>query len=296
MQAAVPLRGLLPPLAALAATVLSASVPVAALAAPADDPVHPRTTTVNRTEGLDPEGDTVTVSGIGHSPGSRIEITTRAVPASAAESEEPEEAAVLDTENTVLVEVDERGLFTADLDTGVDFAADAGLEVNDVILSVQGETVSNADASTAAGAADLLPSWNEGRARSAVLRFVSDVTTNGGTMFVPPAERVWERIDAVAGKKPVNMPDHGVPWMPVVEDDRGPAGAREHESRGEAGWTAADDGDVMVEHHSNGSRRVKARPAVGCRSSTKGCWCRNRSGQGRMLTGFPCFDSQSSRL
>ncbi len=129
MQAAVSLRGLLPPLAAVAAaTILSTSVPATAFAAPANDPAHPRTTTVNRTEGLNPEGDTVTVSGIGHIPDSRIEITTRAVPAEAAGTETAAGAAILDTENTVLAEVDRRGLFTVDLDTGVDFAAEAGLD------------------------------------------------------------------------------------------------------------------------------------------------------------------------
>lgn len=129
MQAAVSLRGFLPSLAAVAAaTVLSASLPDAALAAPTEDPAHPRTTVVDRTEGLDPRGDTVTVSGIGHDPGSLIEITTRALPAPAASAEDSDESAVLDTGNTVRVEVDERGLFTEDLVTGVGFAAEAGLD------------------------------------------------------------------------------------------------------------------------------------------------------------------------
>ncbi|WP_017580899.1 hypothetical protein [Nocardiopsis valliformis] len=117
--------------AVAAATVLSASVPATAFADPVDDIVHPRITTVNRTDGLDPEGDTVTVSGIGHDPGSRIEITTRAVPAEAADTEDAGESAVLDTENTVLTEVDEDGLFTVDLNTGVDFAAEAGLDATE---------------------------------------------------------------------------------------------------------------------------------------------------------------------
>lgn len=132
MHAAVSLRGLVPPMAAVAAaTVLSASVPATAFADPVDGTVHPTITTVNRTDGLDPEGDTVTVSGVGHDPGSRIEITTRAVPAEAAGTEDAEEAAVLDTENAVLAEVDEGGLFTVDLDTGVGFAAEAGLDAGE---------------------------------------------------------------------------------------------------------------------------------------------------------------------
>ncbi len=129
MQAAVPLRGFLPSLAAVAAaTVLAAVMPATALAAPAEEPVHPRTTAVDRTEGLDPRGDTVTVSGIGHDPGSMIEIATRALPAEAVPTPNPDDSAVLDTENAVRVEVDERGLFTADLLTGVGFADEAGLD------------------------------------------------------------------------------------------------------------------------------------------------------------------------
>ena len=37
---------------------------------------------------------------------------------------------------------------------------------------------------------DPLPSWNEGDAKQAITRFVKDVTTRGGSKFVPPAERV----------------------------------------------------------------------------------------------------------
>lgn len=41
-----------------------------------------------------------------------------------------------------------------------------------------------------APAADPLPSWNEGAARSAILDFVDRVTREGGPDFVPPAERI----------------------------------------------------------------------------------------------------------
>ena len=37
---------------------------------------------------------------------------------------------------------------------------------------------------------DPLPSWNEGEAKQAITQFVSDVTTVGGSRFVPPAERI----------------------------------------------------------------------------------------------------------
>ena len=41
-----------------------------------------------------------------------------------------------------------------------------------------------------AGSASPLPSWNEGPARAAILRFVANVTTLGGPGYVPRAERI----------------------------------------------------------------------------------------------------------
>ncbi|MET4153458.1 MULTISPECIES: hypothetical protein [Bradyrhizobium] len=38
--------------------------------------------------------------------------------------------------------------------------------------------------------ADPLPSWNDGAAKKAISDFVARVTTQGGTDFVPPAERI----------------------------------------------------------------------------------------------------------
>ena len=37
---------------------------------------------------------------------------------------------------------------------------------------------------------DPLPSWNEGAAKTAIIAFVKDTTTQGSPKFVPPAERV----------------------------------------------------------------------------------------------------------
>ena len=137
MQAAVSLRGFLPSLAAVAAaTVLSTALPETALAAPTEEPVPPRTTSVDRTEGLDPRGDTVTVTGTGHDPGSRIEITTRAVPAEAAPAADPGATAVLDDENAVLVEVDEHGRFGTDLSLAAAFAAEAGLDSAEDVFEI----------------------------------------------------------------------------------------------------------------------------------------------------------------
>jgi len=44
--------------------------------------------------------------------------------------------------------------------------------------------------STPAGAADTLPSWNDGAAKQSILRFVAKVTREGSPDFVPPAERI----------------------------------------------------------------------------------------------------------
>jgi len=43
---------------------------------------------------------------------------------------------------------------------------------------------------SAAAAADALPSWRDGPAKQAIVRFVEDVTKKGGTAFIPPAERI----------------------------------------------------------------------------------------------------------
>ena len=45
-------------------------------------------------------------------------------------------------------------------------------------------------ACTAAGQRDPLPSWNDGAAKSAIIDFVTRVTTAGGRDFVPPAARI----------------------------------------------------------------------------------------------------------
>ncbi|SHJ53117.1 LPXTG-motif cell wall anchor domain-containing protein [Nocardiopsis flavescens] len=157
MQAAVSHRpatgrrrgGSLPPLAVAAAAVLiSTALPVAAYAEPApqEEAGHPRITTVDRTEGLDPEGDTVTVSGIGHTPGSVIEIATLALPPEAAGAA-PQEGgeAVTDTENTVEVRVGEHGAFSAALVTGAAFAAAAGLDAADDAFEIRLVEVDPAD-------------------------------------------------------------------------------------------------------------------------------------------------------
>ena len=41
-----------------------------------------------------------------------------------------------------------------------------------------------------AHAADSLPSWNDGAAKKSVVEFVAKVTKEGGSDFVPPAERI----------------------------------------------------------------------------------------------------------
>lgn len=43
---------------------------------------------------------------------------------------------------------------------------------------------------TTAQAIDSLPSWRDGAAKQAIMKFVKDVSTPGGSKFVPPAERI----------------------------------------------------------------------------------------------------------
>ena len=50
--------------------------------------------------------------------------------------------------------------------------------------------VGMAIASAAAAADDALPSWRDGQAKQAIVRFVEEVTKKGGTAFIPPAERI----------------------------------------------------------------------------------------------------------
>jgi hypothetical protein len=45
-------------------------------------------------------------------------------------------------------------------------------------------------AARATPAADPLPSWNEGAGRQAIVKLVTDVTTEGGASYLPPAERI----------------------------------------------------------------------------------------------------------
>ena len=43
---------------------------------------------------------------------------------------------------------------------------------------------------SAAAAADALPSWRDGQAKQAIVRFVEEVTKKGGTALISPAERI----------------------------------------------------------------------------------------------------------
>ncbi|WP_017600318.1 hypothetical protein [Nocardiopsis lucentensis] len=94
---------------------------------------------MDRTEGLSPEGDTVTVSGIGHDPGSRLEVSTWAVPAGAATDADPEAdpAPVHDADDAVAVDVGGRGTFTVTLDTDTGFAVDAGLDTVEDLFEIR---------------------------------------------------------------------------------------------------------------------------------------------------------------
>ena len=43
---------------------------------------------------------------------------------------------------------------------------------------------------TATQAQDPLPSWNEGKTKESIIAFVANVTKEGSSDFVPPAERI----------------------------------------------------------------------------------------------------------
>jgi hypothetical protein len=50
--------------------------------------------------------------------------------------------------------------------------------------------VAVAVSATGLAAADPLPSWQDGATKTAIMEFVAKVTKDGGTDFVPPAERI----------------------------------------------------------------------------------------------------------
>jgi phosphoglycolate phosphatase-like HAD superfamily hydrolase len=58
---------------------------------------------------------------------------------------------------------------------------------------------------SAALAQDLLPSWNEGNAKQAIVSFVSRVTQQGGPDFVPPPERIatFDNDGTLWGEQPI---------------------------------------------------------------------------------------------
>ncbi|QUX28269.1 cell wall protein [Nocardiopsis akebiae] len=242
MQAALSLRprngrrrGLVPPLAVTAALVLSA--PTAALAQPVpgpypdQGPVRPRVTTVDRTRGLDPGGDTVTVSGIGHEPGSLLEAATWAVP-------EAEGEPVADTANAVTVEVGERGTFSLSLDTGTGFAAHAGPDASDAPFEVRlVETGTGPEDEGPAGGAPPVPGPDAGTEPSG--EDSDPAETTGATDAAPVTPPSAPAPDAVVGRVPVafsgpaprteprtgpqSRPQAAAPAAPVAREPGDPA-------------------------------------------------------------------------
>ncbi|MFL1430081.1 MULTISPECIES: LPXTG cell wall anchor domain-containing protein [unclassified Nocardiopsis] len=222
MQAAVSPRpvtgrqrgGSLPPLAVAAAAVLiSTALPATAHAEPAppqEEAGHPRITTVNRTEGLDPEGDTVTVSGVGHTPGSVIEIATLAVPAEladdAAKAEEAEDEAVTDTENAVTVEVGERGVFSVTFVTGAGFAAEAGLDAAEDAFEIRLVEVDSAqDAENAQDSGPVTGTWGGDAPVGGTDGAEELAAAPGAGMSAPVAVPAAPVAAAVVGRVPVTF-------------------------------------------------------------------------------------------
>src|SRR5262247_2413494 len=60
-------------------------------------------------------------------------------------------------------------------------------------------------ASPARAETDPLPSWNDGAAKAAIVDFVTRVTREGGTDFVPPAERIatFDNDGTLWGEQPL---------------------------------------------------------------------------------------------
>ncbi len=124
---------------------------------------------------------------------------------------------------------------------------------------------------TLARAADPLPSWNDGAAKSAIVTFVEAVTKDGSPDFVPPAERIatfdndgtlWaeqpiyfqlafalDRTKALAPKHPEWK--HAQPYKAVLEGDQkalaasGEQGLLEIVAATHAGMTTEDFSNIV---------------------------------------------------
>ena len=57
----------------------------------------------------------------------------------------------------------------------------------------------------AAAAEQVLPSWNEGKAKQSIIDFVTAVTTDGGPDYVAPAERIatFDNDGNLWGEQPI---------------------------------------------------------------------------------------------
>src|SRR5262250_3325375 len=62
--------------------------------------------------------------------------------------------------------------------------------VRHLLVSVLAVVANLAFGTHALAQTDPLPSWNEGAAKQAIVKFVEATTTQGSPKFVPPAERV----------------------------------------------------------------------------------------------------------
>ena len=87
---------------------------------------------------------------------------------------------------------------------------------------------------------DPLPSWRDGKAKQSITGFVKDVTTEGGSMFVPRAERiaVFDNDGTLWGEQPMYV-------QLVFAIDRVKAMATEHpEWKTKQPFKAALEGDI----------------------------------------------------
>jgi len=97
-------------------------------------------------------------------------------------------------------------------------------------------------AATLAQAQEALPSWNEGPAKAAILKFVEEVTTEGSSSFVAPAERIatFDNDGTLWAEQPMY-------FQLAFVLDRIRATAKDHpEWKGKQPFDAAIKGDAKV--------------------------------------------------
>ena len=88
---------------------------------------------------------------------------------------------------------------------------------------------------------DPLPSWNDGAAKQSITQFVKDVSTAGGSRFVPPAQRIAV-FDNDGTPVLVRLPE-----INFIDDKAGkPVGINQHIGRRPVAAFGNSDGDLQM--------------------------------------------------